>query len=78
MKAVRNPSGLVNQTTSAANSAASQPSSLLSSFRNFDSQQLATTAVVAAEVIGFFTVGEIIGRFKIIGYRSSAPAHGEH
>lgn len=40
-----------------------------------DSQQLATVGVVAAEMIGFFTVGEIIGRFKFIGYKSDAPAH---
>jgi F-type H+-transporting ATPase subunit g len=32
--------------------------------------------VVAAEVIGFFSVGEIIGRFKLVGYR--AKEHGDH
>ena len=47
----------------------------LSRFRTMDSQQLAAAGVVAAEIIGFFTVGEMLGRFKMIGYRSDAEAH---
>jgi len=39
------------------------------------SAQWATVGIVAAEVIGFFSVGEMIGRMKIVGYRSSAQAH---
>lgn len=39
--------------------------------------EMISAGVVVAEVIGFFTVGEMLGRLKIIGYRSSAP-HGEH
>lgn len=25
--------------------------------------------VIGAELLGFFTVGEILGRFKLVGYR---------
>jgi len=72
LNAARNPSAIFNQ---AANTAGSQtPNSILSSFRNIDNQSLIAGAVVAAEVIGFFSVGEMIGRFKIIGYRTSHPA----
>jgi F-type H+-transporting ATPase subunit g len=39
--------------------------------------QWASIGVVAAEVIGFFSVGEIIGRFKLIGYRAKDHS-GEH
>ncbi|KAK4990600.1 ATP synthase subunit G atp20 [Elasticomyces elasticus] len=70
MHAMRNPGSLFNQ---AANTAGS-PTSMLSRLRNFDSQQMISTGVVAAEVIGFFTVGEMIGRRKIIGYNSREPA----
>jgi F-type H+-transporting ATPase subunit g len=45
--------------------------------RTISNQQLATAGVILAEVIGFFTVGEIIGKFKIIGYRSSEVKHSE-
>jgi hypothetical protein len=31
--------------------------------------------VVAAEVLGFFTVGEMIGRMKLVGYHGEAGAH---
>ncbi|KAK4994582.1 ATP synthase subunit G atp20 [Elasticomyces elasticus] len=70
MHAVRNPGSLFNQTANATGS----PTSMLSRLRNFDSQQMISTGVVAAEVIGFFTVGEMIGRRKIIGYNSREPA----
>ena len=45
--------------------------------RTVSNQQLATAGVILAEVVGFFTVGEIIGKFKIIGYRSSEVKHSE-
>jgi len=51
------------------------PEIWLSSIRNLSSQQLAAVGVVAAEVIGFFTVGTMIGRLKIVGYHGE-PAHG--
>ncbi|GAB7353974.1 hypothetical protein MBLNU459_g4571t1 [Dothideomycetes sp. NU459] len=65
LNAIRNPSA----------AGSSNPFQAISKLRSMDSQQLATVGVVTAEVIGFFTVGEILGRFKVIGYRSSAPAH---
>ncbi|EER26895.1 hypothetical protein D8B26_005545 [Coccidioides posadasii str. Silveira] len=61
-----------------------QPSTLLSNLtlkpylgriRNMDRKQLALVGVTAAEVIGFFSVGEMLGRMKIVGYRGE-PAHG--
>jgi len=51
------------------------PSSILQSIRNINSSQLATGGVVAAEVLGFFTVGEMLGRLKVIGYRGDTDAH---
>jgi F-type H+-transporting ATPase subunit g len=38
-----------------------------------DSATLKQVGIVTAEVIGFFSVGEMLGRFKIVGYRSEAP-----
>jgi len=73
LKHLRNPSALRSSASSSA--AQIQPSNVLSQIRNVDRQQLAVVGVVAAEVLGFFTVGEMIGRFKLVGYRSAAPAH---
>ncbi|KAL2107177.1 hypothetical protein VUR80DRAFT_5593 [Thermomyces stellatus] len=38
--------------------------------------QLATAGVVFAECLGFFTVGEMIGRFKLVGYHGEPAAAG--
>ena len=85
--AIRNPSGLM-QTASKAGAAAEKtaestakeamhnPESFLERLRNFDTATVTTVAVVAAETIGFFSVGEMLGRFKIIGYRGDLS--GEH
>lgn len=51
---------------------------MLSQARNFNGQQMLTVGIVIAELIGFFTVGEMIGKLKIVGYRSSEPAHDDH
>lgn len=53
----------------------SQTSNILGRLRNASRAEVASAGVVAAEVLGFFTVGEMIGRMKIVGYRTSAPAH---
>jgi hypothetical protein len=37
--------------------------------------QLVSGGVILAEVLGFFTVGEIIGRFKLVGYRGEKEEH---
>lgn len=55
------------------------PNTLINRIRNADNQQMVNAGIVTAEVIGFFTVGEMIGRMKIVGYRTSGHAHGgEH
>ncbi|PNS18300.1 ATP synthase subunit g, mitochondrial [Sphaceloma murrayae] len=76
LNTAKNPGSLLNVTPSPS---AASPESVLSRIRNVDNQQLVSAAIVAAEVIGFFTVGEMIGRLKIVGYRTSGHAHGgEH
>ena len=54
-----------------AQTAVNNPQSFMTRLRNFDSATLATVGVVTAETIGFFSVGEMLGRFKIVGYRTS-------
>ncbi|KAJ5126604.1 Mitochondrial F1F0-ATP synthase g subunit [Penicillium atrosanguineum] len=51
------------------------PQNWLARVRNASPKELALAGVTAAEVIGFFTVGEMIGRMNIVGYRGE-PAHG--
>ncbi|KAF2435938.1 hypothetical protein EJ08DRAFT_580030, partial [Tothia fuscella] len=74
-RALRHPSSLFN--TAAKTTSEATPQNILSQVRNMDSKQLAGAGIVLAEVIGFFSVGEMLGRLKIVGYRSSA-AHAEH
>ncbi|KAL2809332.1 mitochondrial ATP synthase g subunit-domain-containing protein [Aspergillus granulosus] len=69
INAVRNPATLKNATVS--------PQSILARVRNANKKEIALAGVTAAEVIGFFTVGEIIGRMNIVGYRGQ-PDHGHH
>jgi len=70
VKSVRNPAALL---PSSAN--ATTPSSVLNQIRNINSAQVVAGAVVGAELLGFFTVGEMIGRFKLVGYRGDTGAH---
>jgi len=51
---------------------------MLGGMRNMTTTQAAAVAVVIAEIIGFFTVGEMLGKMKIVGYRGAGPAHEEH
>ena len=69
---------MVGETTSSAASAASQttPNSILSQIRNLSTAQVVSIGVVGAEVLGFFTVGTMIGRLKIVGYHGEV--HHEH
>lgn len=60
---LQNPAQLIQKTTAFAKSA-----------RNLTPTQLAAGGVLAAEILGFFTVGEIVGRFKLVGYHGGAPA----
>ena len=32
-------------------------------------QQMIAAGVISAELLGFFTVGEMIGKMKLVGYR---------
>lgn len=48
---------------------------LLAQLRNINTQQLTTAGIVTAEVLGFFTVGEMLGRMKIVGYRTTGKEH---
>jgi F-type H+-transporting ATPase subunit g len=63
---------------SSASSAAraATPESILSNIRNVDRKQLVSISVVFAEVLGFFTVGTMIGRMKVVGYHGEV--HHEH
>ncbi|KAL4736450.1 mitochondrial ATP synthase g subunit-domain-containing protein [Aspergillus similis] len=69
INALRNPATLQNANFS--------PQNILARVRNANKKEIALAGVTAAEVIGFFTVGEIIGRFNIVGYRGEAD-HGHH
>ncbi|KAF2751292.1 mitochondrial F1F0-ATP synthase-like protein g subunit [Sporormia fimetaria CBS 119925] len=51
-----------------AESASAQPTSLLQRVRNLSTAQWASAGVVVAEVIGMFSLGEMIGRRKVVGY----------
>jgi F-type H+-transporting ATPase subunit g len=51
------------------------PEALLSRIRNMNRQQMVTAGVVGAEVLGFFTVGEMLGRMKLVGYTGDQEHH---
>jgi len=51
------------------------PQTIINNIRNVSTAQLVSGGVVLAELLGFFTVGEIIGRFKLIGYRGETGSH---
>ena len=73
INAVRNPTGLLNHTTDTAS--AMSPDGILNRIRNVNRQQLISAGVIGAEVLGFFTVGEMIGRMKLVGYRGDTEHH---
>jgi F-type H+-transporting ATPase subunit g len=72
LKNARNPAAIFSQ---ASTSNTATPTGLAQKIRNLNSAQWAAGGVIAAELLGFFTVGEIIGRFKLIGYRGETGAH---
>ncbi|UKZ75386.1 hypothetical protein TrVFT333_003069 [Trichoderma virens FT-333] len=51
------------------------PQNLLQQVRSLTPGQLVAGGVIFAETLGFFTVGEMIGRFKLIGYRGETASH---
>ena len=52
------------------------PESALNSVRGVNRQQIASLGVVFAEILGFFTVGTMLGRLKVVGYHGEV--HHEH
>ena len=53
----------------------SSPETILSRLRSIDRAQMAAGGVILAEVLGFFTAGEMIGKWKVVGYRGDPHAH---
>ncbi|CAO1605651.1 ATP synthase subunit G atp20 [Xanthoria calcicola] len=72
LKVIRQPATLFSDATT---SSSATPTGILTRIRNANSQQVASAGVVFAEVLGFFTVGEMIGRFKVVGYRGGEKHH---
>ena len=60
---------------SATQKAAANPESVALRARNIDRNTMLSAGIVAAEAVGFFCVGEMIGRFKVVGYRGG-QSHG--
>ena len=52
------------------------PEQAINRVRNVSRGQLIAGGVLLAEVLGFFTVGEMVGRMKLVGYRGEV--HPEH
>ncbi|CAN8101105.1 unnamed protein product [Discula destructiva] len=67
--AIKNPGSLLQST---ASSTADAP---VPAVRKISNTQLAGAGVLLAEVLGFFTVGEMIGRFKLVGYHGETEHH---
>lgn len=76
VNAVKNPQTLLRSASSTAASAPS-PASAVQQVRNLSRAQVVGGGVLLAEVLGFFTVGEIVGRWKLIGYHGET-GHGHH
>lgn len=73
IQTARNPSAILQQASKTAEGSSSE--GLLNRLRNINQAQLVAGGVVAAECLGFFTAGEMIGRMKLIGYRGDTGAH---
>lgn len=43
--------------------------------RNLSTKDFVAAGVIGAEMLGFFTVGEMIGKFKVVGYRGGVHDH---
>ena len=52
------------------------PAALRESLSNREA--LKSGGIIAAEVLGFFTVGEMIGRRKLVGFRGKIEHAGHH
>jgi len=76
LNAVKNPQTLLRSASSGAANAPS-PASAIQQVRNLSRAQVVGAGVLLAEVLGFFTVGEMIGRWKLVGYHGET-GHGHH
>lgn len=56
-------------------SVVNNPQNMLERLRSMDTATLISVGIIGAETIGFFTIGEMIGRFKIVGYRGGQSEH---
>jgi len=70
INAARNPSSLMARASSEAKGTSAE--GVLSTVRSMSAQQWASVGVTTAEIVGFFTVGTMIGRMKIVGYRGDS------
>ena len=61
---------------SSMSSVTATPEAMLNSVRNVNRQQMITLGVIGAETLGFFTVGTMLGRLKVVGYHGEV--HHEH
>jgi F-type H+-transporting ATPase subunit g len=73
-KTVKNPTALMQTASQTASKASQQPASVMQQARNLNRAQVVAGGVVLAECLGFFTVGEMIGRFKVVGYHGETGA----
>jgi F-type H+-transporting ATPase subunit g len=64
-KQLQNPAAFISRITQSVN-----PQQV----RNLSRTQMAAGGVILAECLGFFTVGEMIGRFKLVGYHGDTHA----
>lgn len=46
---------------------------MLQQVRNVNGGSMTTYAIILAQILGFFTVGEMIGRLKVVGYHGEPP-----
>ncbi|KAK5663523.1 hypothetical protein OQA88_3953 [Cercophora sp. LCS_1] len=72
-KQAQNPSALIKSVQKAAPSSGSAAQRV----RGISRTQVVAGGVLLAECLGFFTVGEMIGRLKLIGYHGEV-AHAGH
>jgi len=70
--ALKNPRPLLDKL---ATSPAFQTASILARYKSLSRIELAQAGVLVAETLGFYTVGTMIGRRKIVGYRHGNSNH---
>ena len=70
---MRNPQTLLKTTSSLG---LLEPSKVMNRMRNLDRRQMLNIGVVTAELLGFYTIGQMIGRLKIVGYHSDKSLEG--